>query len=71
MKKVKLENLDCGSCALKLENGLNKLEELQNVKVDFPTSTLMYEEKNSDISLEFLEKEIQTGREEKRLVGVA
>ena len=59
MKKVKLENLDCGSCAIKLENGLNKLEELQNVKVDFPTSTLMYEEKNSDISLEFLEKEIQ------------
>ena len=59
MKKVKLENLDCGSCAIKLENGLNKLEELQNVKVDFSTSTLMYEEKNSDISLEFLEKEIQ------------
>lgn len=59
MKKVKLENLDCGSCAIKLEDGLNKLEELENVKVDFSTSTLIFEEKNNSVSLDFLEKEIQ------------
>lgn len=31
MKSVKLKNLDCANCALKIEKKLNELEELNNV----------------------------------------
>ena len=31
MKSVKLQNLDCANCALKIEKKLNELEELNNV----------------------------------------
>ena len=35
MKSVKLKNLDCENCALKIEKKLNELEELNNVSLNF------------------------------------
>lgn len=40
MEKYKLKNLDCADCALKLENGLNKLESVQFASINFATSQL-------------------------------
>lgn len=36
MKKIiKLENLDCASCASKIENAIKKIEGVDNVSVNF------------------------------------
>ena len=35
MKKYKLNNLDCASCASKIENSLSKLEDVKFVNVNF------------------------------------
>ena len=45
MKKYKynINNLDCANCARKVEEGLNKCEYLNNVVVNFGTSTISYE----------------------------
>ncbi|RBQ30966.1 cadmium-translocating P-type ATPase [Arcobacter sp. FW59] len=59
MKKVKLKNLDCASCALKIEKALNNMEELSNVKLNFSTSTLTFEQNSKDDLLGKIEKEIQ------------
>ncbi|RBQ29272.1 heavy metal translocating P-type ATPase [Aliarcobacter vitoriensis] len=59
MKKVKLKNLDCASCALKIEKALNNMEELSNVKLNFSTSTLTFEQNSKDDLREKIEKEIQ------------
>ncbi|WP_418180865.1 heavy metal translocating P-type ATPase [Aliarcobacter lanthieri] len=59
MKKVKLQNLDCANCALKIEKALNNMEELSNVKLNFSTSTLTFEQNTKDDLLEKIEKEIQ------------
>jgi len=40
MKKYKLKNLDCASCASKIEDNLAKLEEVKFVNVNFATATL-------------------------------
>jgi len=40
MEKYKLKNLDCADCALKLENGLNKLESVQFASINFATAQL-------------------------------
>lgn len=37
-KKFKIENLDCGHCAAKLEGALAKIEGVNEVKVNFLTS---------------------------------
>jgi Cd2+/Zn2+-exporting ATPase len=44
MQKVKLQNLDCANCAGKIEKRLNELHELNNVKLNFSTSTLSFEQ---------------------------
>ena len=59
MKKVKLENLDCASCALKIEKTLGEMEELSNVKLNFSTSTLSFEQNTNKDLLNIIEKEIQ------------
>lgn len=48
MKKyrVKINNLDCANCAMKIEEALQKEKELYNVKVNFNTSTIKYECEN-------------------------
>lgn len=59
MKKVKLQNLDCASCALKIEKSLANMEELTNVKLNFSTSTLTFEQNTKKDILDKIEKEIQ------------
>ena len=59
MKKVKLENLDCASCALKIEKTLGEMEGLSNVKLNFSTSTLSFEQNTNKDLLNIIEKEIQ------------
>lgn len=59
MKKVKLQNLDCASCALKIEKSLANMEELSNVKLNFSTSTLTFEQNTKKDILDKIEKEIQ------------
>lgn len=59
MKKVKLQNLDCASCAAKIEKSLSNMEELSNVKLNFSTSTLTFEQNTKNDILNKIEKEIQ------------
>ncbi|MCF6365383.1 MAG: cadmium-translocating P-type ATPase [Bacteroidales bacterium] len=40
MKKYKLKNMDCASCAAKIEDGLAKLEEVKFVNVNFMASSI-------------------------------
>lgn len=59
MQKYKLQNLDCANCAGKIEKSLNEMEELENVKLNFSTSTLTFEQKVKENILDKIEKEIQ------------
>ncbi|OCL96276.1 heavy metal translocating P-type ATPase [Aliarcobacter thereius] len=59
MRKVKLGNLDCASCAIKIEKTLEKMEELKDVKVNFSTLTLSFEQNTKDDILDKVEQEIQ------------
>lgn len=43
MTTYKLENIDCATCALKIENGLKKIPYVKNAAVNFATSTLNIE----------------------------
>ena len=40
MKKYQLKNIDCASCAAKIEDGLAKMPEVKFVSVNFANSTL-------------------------------
>ncbi len=40
MKKYELKNMDCASCAAKIENGVSKLEEVEFVSVNFANSSI-------------------------------
>jgi cation transport ATPase len=40
MKKYQLENIDCASCAAKIEEGLSKMNEVNFVNVNFANSSL-------------------------------
>ncbi|NVJ53191.1 MAG: cadmium-translocating P-type ATPase [Campylobacteraceae bacterium] len=59
MQKVKLQNLDCANCAGKIEKRLNELDELSNVRLNFSTSTLSFEQNSNENLLDKIEKEIQ------------
>lgn len=59
MTTVKLQNLDCANCAEKIEKRLNELDELSNVKLNFATSTLSFEQKSEKNLLDKIENEIQ------------
>ncbi|XPV53175.1 MAG: heavy-metal-associated domain-containing protein [Halarcobacter ebronensis] len=59
MQKVKLQNLDCANCAGKIEKRLNELDELSNVRLNFSTSTLSFEQNTDEDLLDKIEKEIQ------------
>ncbi len=43
MEKYKLKNLDCASCASKIEDSLNKMGEVKFVSVNFATSSMTIE----------------------------
>ena len=59
MKSVKLQNLHCANCALKIEKRLNELEEINNVSLNFSAGTLSFEKNVKHDVLEKIEKEIQ------------
>lgn len=42
-KKFKIENLDCANCAAKMENEINKLEDVNKASISFMTSRLTLE----------------------------
>lgn len=46
MKKYKLKNLDCASCASKIEDNLAKLEDVKFVNVNFANSTMTIDTDN-------------------------
>jgi Cd2+/Zn2+-exporting ATPase len=46
MKKYKLKNLDCASCAAKIEDNVRKLEDVKFVNVSFANSTLIIDTGN-------------------------
>lgn len=45
---VKIEGLDCPNCARALEEELNKIDIVKNVKIDFVKSTLVYDSENEE-----------------------
>ncbi|PJA99604.1 MAG: cadmium-translocating P-type ATPase [Ignavibacteriales bacterium CG_4_9_14_3_um_filter_30_11] len=62
MKKYQLKNIDCASCAAKIENELKKLKDVKFVSVDFATSTLHIETDNIDkikIKIKEIEPEVE------------
>lgn len=48
MKKYKLKNLDCASCAAKIEESAGKLEDVKFVSVNFATASMTIDTDNLD-----------------------
>ncbi len=48
MKKYRIKNLDCASCAARIEEGLRKLEDVKFVAVDFATESITLDTENLD-----------------------
>ena len=74
MKKYKLKNLDCASCASKIEDSLTKMGEVKFVSVNFATASMSIEtddlEKVKKKILEVEpEVELEIARSEERRVG--
>lgn len=63
MQKVKLNNIDCASCAAKIEKALNKHEDISHAQLNFSTSTLLFESSKKNIldSLESIIQDIEKG----------
>ena len=58
MKKTyRLENLECASCAAKMEDGIRKLPGIETASVNFLTSKLTIETSTDDSAT--LEKQIK------------
>jgi Zn2+/Cd2+-exporting ATPase len=51
-----IKGMDCASCALTLEKGVGRLEGVQNVHVDFPTSKMVVE---GDTPLDAIRQRVQ------------
>lgn len=48
MKKYTLNNLDCADCALKIENGLSRLDSVESVSISFATASMHIETESMD-----------------------
>ena len=61
MKKniYKLDGVDCAACALKIEDGVNKLDGVEAGSVNFATETLTIEYSESAIKLSQIEQVIE------------
>jgi Cd2+/Zn2+-exporting ATPase len=69
MKKYKLNNLDCASCASKIENCLSKLEEVKFVTVNFANSTMTIDTDNIEkvkSKIKEIEPEVEVEESDKR-----
>lgn len=76
MKKYKLKNLDCASCASKIEDNLTKLENVKFVSVNFANSSMTIDTDNlekvkSKIKEIEPEVEVETIDKEKSLVSTS
>jgi len=76
MKKYKLNNLDCASCASKIENSLSKLEDVKFVNVNFANATMTIDTDNLEkvkAQIKTLEPEVEVEDidKEKTLVSVS
>lgn len=56
MKKYKLENLDCANCAFKIEEGLKKLEGVNDVSVNFATGILKIDASDTEKAIKEIKK---------------
>lgn len=69
MKKYKLNNLDCASCASKIENSLSKLEEVKFVTVNFANATMTIDTDNLEkvkSKIKEIEPEVEVEESDKR-----
>lgn len=64
MKKYQLKNIDCASCAVKIEDGLSKLKEVKYVSVNFANSSLLIDTDN----IESVKKKIKDIEPEVELI---
>jgi len=64
MKKYQLKNIDCASCAVKIEEGVSKLEEVKYVSVNFANSSLLIDTDN----IESVKKKIKDIEPEVELI---
>lgn len=76
MKKYKLNNLDCASCASKIEDNLTKLEDVKFVSVNFANSSMTIDTNNLDKVKSKIkeiepEVEIEDNEKEKTLVSTS
>jgi len=69
MKKYKLKNLDCASCAAKIEDNLTKLGEVKFVTVNFANSTMTIDTDNIEkvkSKIKEIEPEVEVEDSDKR-----
>ena len=65
MKKYTLKNLDCASCASKIEDNLTKLGEVKFVAVNFANATMTIDTDNLEkvkARIKEIEPEVELGR---------
>ena len=72
MEKYTLKNIDCASCAAKIENGVRKLEDVKFVSVNFAQSTMTidtdnFEEVKKRIRQIEPEVEVDSDRKDKKV----
>jgi len=72
MEKYTLKNIDCASCAAKIENGVRKLEDVKFVSVNFAHSTMTidtdnFEEVKKRIRQIEPEVEVEADRKDKKV----
>ncbi|NOS85947.1 MAG: cadmium-translocating P-type ATPase [Ignavibacteria bacterium] len=56
--ELDIEGMDCPSCAMKIERRLNKLEGVENAKVDLANETASFVITGAETNLEFVKSEI-------------
>ena len=56
LKKVKIEGLDCPNCANSLEKEINKLDNVENAKIEFLKSSLVFKSDKPDEALKSIIK---------------
>jgi len=69
MRKYKLNNLDCASCASKIENSLSKLDEVKFVSVNFANASMTIDTENIEkviALIKKLEPEVEVEEYEKK-----
>lgn len=68
MEKYKLKNLDCASCASKIENHLSKSEKVKFVAINFASSTMTIDTDNIEeikVQIKAIEPEVEVENLEK------